>query len=148
MKTQIVCIFCVAVCLVQLSHAQEKTSNPYGSAYRNPYGHLPASPTVGDRMFADYFRAQSEHLTHDNLLTVDSKEAWESDKSKYRNQLFEMLGLAPMPPKSDLHATITRRIDREDFFVEMVHFQSKPGLYCTANVYVPKRRTKPAPAVL
>jgi hypothetical protein len=59
-----------------------------------------------------------------------------------------MLGLWPLPPRTDLHATITGKVETDLFTVEKLHFQSIPGLYVTANLYVPKRTTLPAPAVL
>ncbi len=59
-----------------------------------------------------------------------------------------MLGLWPLPPRTDLHATITGKVETDLFTVEKLHFQSSPGLYVTANLYVPKRAQLPAPAVL
>ena len=58
-----------------------------------------------------------------------------------------MLGLEP-PERTELKATITGRVEREDFAVENLHFQSRPGLYVTANLYLPKGQEKPAPAIL
>ena len=50
-----------------------------------------------------------------------------------------MLGLWPLPEKTDLKATITRTLDRGDYQVDMLHYQSKPGLYVTANLYRPAK---------
>jgi hypothetical protein len=71
-----------------------------------------------------------------------------SGRKKYRGQLFEMLGLDPLPPRTDLKATITGTLDHPEFTVEKLHFQSMPGLYVTANLYVPKKLEKAAPAIL
>ena len=59
-----------------------------------------------------------------------------------------MLSLSPLPPKTELHATTTGTIDHPEFTVENLHFQSMPGLYVTANLYVPKKLEKPVPAIL
>jgi dienelactone hydrolase len=59
-----------------------------------------------------------------------------------------MLGLNPLPEKTDLKAAVTGRIEHEQFTVENIHFQSRPGLYVTGNVYIPKDLEKPAPAIL
>ena len=48
-----------------------------------------------------------------------------------------MLGLSPLPEKSPLKAAITRTLDRGDYVVDMLHYQSRPGLYVTANLYRP-----------
>ncbi|MCP5522236.1 MAG: acetylxylan esterase [Verrucomicrobiales bacterium] len=65
-----------------------------------------------------------------------------------REQLQDMLGLKPWPERGDLHPVITGRIEREDFAVEKLQFQSLPGLYVTGDLYLPKDVPKPAPAIL
>jgi ribosomal protein S16 len=62
--------------------------------------------------------------------------------------LFDMLGLSPRPEKTDLAAVVTGKVEREMFSVEKVHFQSRPALYVTGNLYLPKNLDKPAPAIL
>jgi dienelactone hydrolase len=59
-----------------------------------------------------------------------------------------MLSLSPLPDRSDLKPVITGKIEQDTFTVEKLHFQSMPGLYVTANLYVPKNLTKPAPSIL
>lgn len=49
-----------------------------------------------------------------------------------------MLGLSPLPEKTPLNATVTGTVEGEGFLVENLHFQSRPGLYVTANLYRPK----------
>ncbi len=102
----------------------------------------------GDRMLGDYFRAETRALADACLTDVKSLQDWKEKKPKYRQQLFEMLGLSPLPVKSDLKATITGKIEREDFTVEKLHFQSLPGLYVTANLYLPKETKTPVPTIL
>ncbi|MEW6302505.1 MAG: prolyl oligopeptidase family serine peptidase [Verrucomicrobiota bacterium] len=105
-------------------------------------------PTPGDEMFAKYFRAETEKISQASLADVKSLADWQVKRQIYKRQLQEMLGLLPYPEKTDLHATITGRTEHEQFFVENLHYQSLPGLYVTANLYVPKGLTKPAPAIL
>jgi dienelactone hydrolase len=59
-----------------------------------------------------------------------------------------MLGLWPEPPRTDLKAAITGKVDSAEFTVENLYFQSRPGLYVTANLYIPRNLAGPAPAVL
>ncbi len=99
-------------------------------------------------MLADYFRAETEKLADACLADIRTLEDWEARKPIYREQLFDMLGLNPIPVKSDLKATVTGKIEREDFTVEKLHFQSMPGLYVTANLYLPKNVSSPAPTIL
>jgi cephalosporin-C deacetylase-like acetyl esterase len=59
-----------------------------------------------------------------------------------------MLGLWPLPDKTPLKATVTGKLERAQFVVENVHFQSRPGLYVTGNLYLPKKVEGKLPAVL
>lgn len=102
----------------------------------------------GDAMIAAYFKAETEKLSSGSLSDVQTLEDWTSRRELYRQQLREMLGLDPMPERTELHAEVTGRTQHEQFTVENVQFQSRPGLYVTGNLYVPKGLTKPAPAIL
>lgn len=120
----------------------------YGGAYRNEYGKLPARATVGDRLFAEYFRAETERVSGVKPVLPPNAEEWERRRLGLRAELQEMLGLSPMPERTDLKATVTGVLDHSEFTVEKLHFQSRPGLYATANVYVPKGLKGRAPTVL
>jgi len=99
-------------------------------------------------MLADYFQAETAKLRDRCLADVESLDDWQAKRKLYREQLFEMLGLKPLPEKTDLKPVITGKIDHEQFTVENIHFQSRPGLYVTGNLYIPKGLEKPAPAIL
>lgn len=101
-----------------------------------------------DAALADYFRAETAKLADRCLADIHSLDDWSSRRDEYRHQLAEMLGLDPMPERTDLKPVVTGRHETEWFTVENLHFQSRPGLYVTGNLYVPKGLEKPAPAVL
>jgi len=102
----------------------------------------------GGRMIADYFRAETARVAQSCLADVKTLDDWTSRRETYRQQLFEMLGLDPLPERTDLKPVVTRRIDRQGYTVEMLEFQSRPGLYVTGNLFVPKGLAKPAPTIL
>ncbi len=99
-------------------------------------------------MLADYFRRETTLLAGRCLGDIRSLDDWQAKRGEYRRQLQEMLGLWPMPERTDLKPVITGRLDHNDFTVEKLHFQASPGLYVTANLWLPKNLTKPSPAVL
>jgi len=101
-----------------------------------------------DAMLADYFRIETSKLRDRCLTDVTSLEDWQAKRKIYRKQLFEMLGLQPFPEKTDLQAVVTGKVEHEQFIVENIHFQSRPGLYVTANLYIPKGLEKAAPTIL
>ncbi|MEX2186594.1 MAG: acetylxylan esterase [Pirellulales bacterium] len=102
----------------------------------------------GDAQLAEYFRSETAALRDGCLAEIKTLDDWNAKRGEYRRQLFEMLGLDPLPERTDLKATITGRIERDDFVVEKLHFQSRPGLYVTANLYLPKAIDKPCPTIL
>jgi dienelactone hydrolase len=103
---------------------------------------------VADAELDAYFRAEVSRLSGACLAEVKSLADWEAQREERRRQLFDMLGLWPLPARTDLRPVITRRIDTELATVENLHFQSLPGLYVTANLYLPRGLTKRAPAIL
>ncbi len=102
----------------------------------------------GSAMLADYFRAETAKLAERSLADIKTLEQWQSRRKQLHAELMEMLGLNPMPERTPLNATITDTLDQERFTVEKLHFQSRPHLYVTANLYVPKGLEGRAPAVL
>jgi cephalosporin-C deacetylase-like acetyl esterase len=107
-----------------------------------------SQPPDGDAMIAEYFRVETARLSDACLADVASLEDWEAKRPEYRRQLLEMLGLDPMPERTDLQAVVTGRTEHDEFVVERLHFQSAPGLYVTANLYLPRHRPDPLPAIL
>lgn len=108
----------------------------------------PVDTSSGDRLVAEYFRLETERLAAKTLADVQTLTDWEAKRPELRRQLFEMLGLDPSPPKTDLQPVITGKTEHEEFTVEKLHFQSSPGLYVTGNLYLPKNATGPLPTVL
>lgn len=106
------------------------------------------APTSGDLMFEKYFAAETKRLARRSLADIKTLDDWKSKRPKYLKQLQEMLGLDPMPKRTDLKPVITGTIEHPDFTVENLHFQSRPGLYVTGNLYLPKDQEKPAPTIL
>lgn len=105
-------------------------------------------PSRGDDMLEAYFGAETTELTENCLSDIETLDDWQAKRETYRQQLFEMLGLDPLPEKTPLEATVTGTVDHEEFTVEKLHFQSRPGLYVTGNLYVPKKRDGKLPAIL
>jgi dienelactone hydrolase len=77
-----------------------------------------------------------------------SKAAWEKRAERVRRQILVSQGLWPMPTREPLNAVIHGRIDRGEYTVEKVYFESAPGFFVTGNLYRPKKISGKAPAVL
>ena len=62
-----------------------------------------------------------------------------SRAERVRRQILVAEGLWPMPTKTPLHAVIHGKIERPDYTVEKVYFESVPGFFVTGNLYRPKK---------
>lgn len=108
---------------------------------------LPQPTERGQKMLDAYFRRRVKEIADKCLTDLTTKEDWEKRRPELRRQFLDMVGLWPLPERTDLKAAITGKVERDTYVVEKLHFQSKPGLYVTGNVYVPKNAKK-LPAVL
>src|SRR5436189_5380811 len=77
-----------------------------------------------------------------------SKAAWKTRSERVRRQILVSQGLWPMPTKTPLNPVIHGKIDRREYTVEKVYFESAPGFFVTGNLYRPKNVTGKAPGVL
>ncbi|MGC8794470.1 MAG: alpha/beta hydrolase [Bryobacteraceae bacterium] len=57
-------------------------------------------------------------------------------------------GIGGLPERTPLNARVTGVLERGDYRIEKIVFESQPGFYVTANLYLPKRGSPPYPAVL
>lgn len=80
------------------------------------------------------------------LGALATPEQWRQRQDRIRLHLAEFLG--DFGPKCPLDSRTVGKLDRPDYVIEKVIFQSQPGYYCTANLYLPKRRPLPRPGVL
>lgn len=78
----------------------------------------------------------------------DSAQAWRVQAPRLRRAMQVALGLYPMPARTPLAAVIHGRVDREDYTVEKVYFESLPGFYVTGSLYRPKAGAGKRPGVL
>jgi dienelactone hydrolase len=78
-----------------------------------------------------------------------TREAWAKRAEQVRQRILVSQGLWPLPTKTDLKAQIYGRVDRVDYSVEKVTFESAPGFFVTGNLYRPKKKLPGgAPGVL
>jgi len=76
------------------------------------------------------------------------RSEWLARADELRQRLRMSLGLCPPPARTPLNAHITDRILRDDYTVEKVSFESRPGFFVAGNLYRPRRGQGPFPAVL
>ena len=127
---------------------------------------LPAS----DAPPAEFFRVLKQPVPSGPRITpylrYQAEQAWKEDEARQkawdairdeagllktqdelRQKLLEMIGGLPVA-KTDLHPVIVGKISMDGYSIEKLVFQSLPGLYVTALVYVPNDHASKHPAVL
>ncbi|HKS37370.1 MAG TPA: acetylxylan esterase [Verrucomicrobiae bacterium] len=77
-----------------------------------------------------------------------SPEEWTRRAERVRRQILVSQGLWPMPTKTPLNPIVHGKIERDDYTVEKVYFESLPGFYVTGNLYRPKDKNGKLPGVL
>src|SRR5262245_24164445 len=108
----------------------------------------PPKPTRGDDMIDDWLKAQTFELSKRFLDGAKTKAEWDGKRERLKGEYLEMLGLSPLPEKTPLETKITGTVDRGDVAIDKLHFQSRPGLYVTGNLYRPKANDKKLPTIL
>ena len=76
-----------------------------------------------------------------------SLEAWKPRASWLREHILASAGLLPMPEKTPLQPQIFGEVERGDYTVSKVYFESLPGFFVTGNLYRPSGGG-PFPAIL
>jgi dienelactone hydrolase len=67
-----------------------------------------------------------------------SPEEWAKRAEQVRRQVLVACGLWPMPARPTINASIHGKVERDDYTVERVSFESHEGLYVTGSLYRPK----------
>ena len=100
-------------------------------------------------MLSTYLQRRAFSLLDDRARTV-SQISGASDaaarKQYIRARILDSLG--GLPERTPLNARVTGTVERDDYRIEKIVFESQPKFYVTANLYLPKRGRGPYPAIL
>lgn len=91
---------------------------------------------------------RNARLSAESLDKPLARDQWSGSEDQRRQMWLEMLGLNPLPERTPLNAVVTGTLDRQDYVVEKIHFQSLPGAYVIGKLYRPAKIEGPLPAVL
>jgi cephalosporin-C deacetylase-like acetyl esterase len=107
-----------------------------------------AQDAPGDAGIRRYLAARAAEMEREFLPGVKTAADFERLRPQLRADFFDMLGLKPMPERTPLKATVTGKVEQPGYTLEKLHFQSLPGLYVTANLYLPKPARGRYPTIL
>jgi len=105
-----------------------------------PEGELPQDARLGTL----------RHLRHDYFpfQKVSSPKEWENRAAKLRRQVKVANGIWPLPTRTPLNAVVHSPVERSDYTVWRVYFESFPGHFVGGSLYRPKNVIGKRPAVL
>lgn len=69
-------------------------------------------------------------------------EGFNERKKEVRERILLAAGLFPMPAKTPLNPVIHGRVERDDYTIDRVFFESFPGHFVCGNLYLPKSPPK------
>jgi dienelactone hydrolase len=109
------------------------------------------SPEIQSNNIRSYLVNAAKEITDNSITGIQSLEYWEKMKAARYSEFIEMLGIQDLPlngERCDLNVKITGTIQRQGYHIEKLSYESLPGLYVPANLYVPDNIKEPVPAVL
>lgn len=86
-----------------------------------------------------------------SLAGLDDEPKARDRRTRRRSDFLDMMGITHLvtsPKRSPLNAHITGEIERGDYRIQKLYFESLPRLYVTGNLYLPTTTKEPAPGVL
>ncbi len=112
---------------------------------------LPAAAALPDVALGQshpLLEAQAAQILAQAEKELATPASWEPLRAQRRRELQAMLGLDPWPARTPLNVQLRGTLDRDDYTVEKLTFESIPKFYVTANLYLPKQRRGKVPAIV
>ena len=86
------------------------------------------------------------HQREADLANLRTESDFLARQQMVKSKLTRLIG--PLPPKTPLNAQITGVIKKDDFKVEKILFESMPGYYVTAALFLPVPRKGKLPVII
>ncbi len=138
-------LFCAVLCVLPAAaYAQDR---PDVLQIRNMtwLHHSDISNSLYRHLAEDAYRLLD--IRKEEVSEIISLSGWKDRQADIREKLMEIMG--PFPDKSDLNAAITGTVHKEEYRIEHIVFESRPGFYVTSSMYLPEAtNNKSFPAII
>src|SRR5215471_18780587 len=134
--TTLLILLAVSPAMAQRADNWDFLSDP--SVLRDVHGMLPAY--LKAKAFALLDERQQKVAQISTLADLKTRQQY------VRERIRSYLG--DLPDRTPLNPLVIGGLDRGDYRIEKIIFESRPGFYVTANLYLPKTGTPPYPAIL
>ena len=101
------------------------------------------------QMLPNYVKARAHAMLakrREDVAKLSTPEDFARRKAYVRKTMTEAIG--GFPERTPLKPRVVGVLERDDYKIEKIVFESQPNFYVTANLYLPKTGTGPYPAVL
>lgn len=79
---------------------------------------------------------------------VKDKSEWADRREEVKRRVLLACNLWPLPEKTPLNAVVHGRVERDDYTIDRVFFESLPGHFVTGSLYLPKKTGASMPGIL
>lgn len=79
---------------------------------------------------------------------VKSRDEWALRREEVKLRVLLACNMWPIPDQTPLNAVVHGRVERDDYTIDRVFFESLPGHFVTGSLYLPKNHTGPMPGIL
>lgn len=77
---------------------------------------------------------------------IQTRQQWQQRQKQQKEVIWDAIGR--FPEKTPLNARITGVVRKDGFRIENLIYESLPGYYVTASLFIPDKIKQPAPAIL
>src|SRR5688572_21578643 len=94
----------------------------------------------GGNNIRNYLIKVSAEITDNFSSGIHSLNDWEKIRPQRYQEFIETMGIGHLPlngKKTDLNVKITGTIQKDGYRIEKLYFESLPGLFVRANLYIP-----------
>lgn len=92
-------------------------------------------------------QAYDQLKERDNIISnLHSLSDWKQRQQSVKKTLMDIVG--PFPLKTPLNARITKRIQKDDYTLENIIYESLPGFHVTSSLFIPNELKAKAPAII
>jgi dienelactone hydrolase len=106
---------------------------------------LPRNQVPNDRRLGPLKELRGDYFP---FIVPKSTRQWEQRKADLKRRILVATGLWPMPEKIPLNPVIHGRVERDDFTIDKIYFESYPGHFVTGLLFKPKHLAGRLPGVL
>ena len=97
-----------------------------------------------------YLSKVAAEISDNSLSDINTIDDWKKVRTQRYQEYLEMMGIKDYlnSERTDLNVTITGTIQRDGYRIEKLYYESLPGLYVPANLYIPDDIKDPTAAIL